>query len=108
MSEQPTELTPVDVTEADYPAAFGNSFNEAEDNLPGLNDTVTPAAQARADAANVQKPEYVGYEAALNAYGNRSDVESLVARRRREVAEDVGAQDFARAEDYPASEPTQA
>jgi hypothetical protein len=107
--EQPTVVTRVtDEDEGDYPANFGNSFKTAENNLELPTNKTGDAAEAARDAANVLKPEYVGYEAALNAYGNRSDVESLVARRRRENAEDIGAQDFTRAENYPASEPAQA
>src|SRR6478609_4758819 len=52
---------------------------------------------AAANAANVQRSEYINYAAKMTAYENRDDVESLAQRRAREAATADSATDFRRA-----------
>lgn len=63
-------------------------------------DTVSADAATRADAANVRRPEYINYDAALANYEARSDVETLAHRRAREAGDQFSDADFVRAEGY--------
>jgi hypothetical protein len=63
-------------------------------------DTVSAAAAEAADSANVRRPEYINYDAALANYEARSDVETLAHRRAREAGDQFSDTDFVRAEGY--------
>lgn len=57
-------------------------------------------AAAFAATANVARPEYAGYAAALNTLQARDDIESLADRRAREAGTTFAAADFMRGEVY--------
>lgn len=63
-------------------------------------DTVSTAAAAAADSANVRRPEYIDYDEALTNYESRPDVETLAHRRAREAGDQFSDTDFVRAEGY--------
>lgn len=62
-------------------------------------NTVDPAAEAAAEAAHVEKPEYINYAEALAVYESRSDIEPLADRRARDNGATFAATDFVRSSD---------
>lgn len=87
-----------EVTQAEYLASV-KTANEVVNNGE-FNNAVADAAKAAADDANVSKPEYIEYAAALSNYEAREDVEPLAQRRAREAGDAFADTDFARAEGY--------
>lgn len=87
-----------EVTQAEYLA----SVRTAQENVSNgeFNNEVEDAAKAAADAANVRKPEFIEYAAALANYEARDDVEPLAQRRAREAGDQFTDTDFVRAEGY--------
>lgn len=81
--------------------AYADEVNTASEVVAAYpQDTVSADAKARADAANVRRPEYIDYDAALTNYESRDDIETLAHRRAREAGDQFSDTDFVRAEGY--------
>lgn len=75
--------------------------------VTGELSQVDADSKRAADNANVSKPAYINYEAALLDYSQRSDIESFNAYRSRHFghAEGIPDQKWARHENPVANEP---
>lgn len=73
-------------------------YDSAQEVVGASGSAVDTAAAAAADTANVRRAAFINYDAALQNYEDRPDMEPLAERRAREVASTFAATDFMRAE----------
>jgi hypothetical protein len=81
-------------TKADAKAKYAP--RTAQDEMAVHADKVDVHSAKAAEEAGVTAPEYVDYEAALENYEARSDVETLAQRRARESGVSFADADFRR------------
>ena len=88
-----------DYNVADRPDAgrtAGEKIGDTAYNNPDVD------ARARADAAGVSHPAYIGYAAALETFQSRDDIETLADRRAREYGDSFADAAFMRESAYNA------
>jgi hypothetical protein len=77
----------------------------AEANVANLGQSIVDtAAKAAAAAAGVKNAAFIGYDAALDAYSARVDVESLAHKNARNIPADFADADFMRKYDADAED----